>query len=435
VFYRVQIRSLHLLVNIILNLGRFASSGPSIQKMVIKEGNVVDPESELQDVAHVLKDGKDVYNAVLNHVDLTSDKNSYYKLQVLEHDHKKKFWVFRSWGRVGTTIGGTKLDKFSSKNEAIKLFKNLFNEKTQNNWEDRNSFIKHPNSYFPVDIDYGGDDQQIMQLQPGKSLLPKSIQDLICMIFDVQQMKQAMLEFEIDLEKMPLGKLSKKQLLNACSALKEISDMIQKKSINNSNIVGATNKFYTLVPHNFGIDKLPLIDSMDKVVEKMQMIEALLEIEMAYEMRSSINANDDKDPIDLHYEKLNTTIEILDKNDELYRIIDIYVKNTHASTHSIKLDILEIFCVERHGERDRYKKYKDYDNRMLLWHGSRVTNFAGILSQGLRIAPPEAPVTGYMFGKGIYFADMVTKSANYCHAHLNNNIGLLLLSEVAIGAP
>ena len=27
--------------------------------------------------------------------------------------------------------------------------------------------------------------------------------------------------------------------------------------------------------------------------------------------------------------------------------------------------------------------------RMLLWHGSRTTNFAGILKQGLRIAPPE----------------------------------------------
>ena len=35
-------------------------------------------------------------------------------------------------------------------------------------------------------------------------------------------------------------------------------------------------------------------------------------------------------------------------------------------------------------------------NRMLLWHGSRLTNWVGILSQGLRIAPPEAPVTGYM---------------------------------------
>ena len=34
--------------------------------------------------------------------------------------------------------------------------------------------------------------------------------------------------------------------------------------------------------------------------------------------------------------------------------------------------------------------------RILLWHGSRLTNYVGILNQGLRIAPPEAPVTGYM---------------------------------------
>ena len=52
---------------------------------------------------------------------------------------------------------------------------------------------------------------------------------------------------------------------------------------------------------------------------------------------------------------------------------------------------------------------------------------------GLRIAPPEAPVTGYMFGKGVYFADMVSKSANYCNTTRSNNTGLLLLCDVALG--
>lgn len=33
---------------------------------------------------------------------------------------------------------------------------------------------------------------------------------------------------------------------------------------------------------------------------------------------------------------------------------------------------------------------------LLFVTGSRLTNFVGILSQGLRIAPPEAPATGYM---------------------------------------
>ena len=52
----------------------------------------------------------------------------------------------------------------------------------------------------------------------------------------------------------------------------------------------------------------------------------------------------------------------------------------------------QIFKIEREGESQRYKPFKQLHNRRLLWHGSRTTNFAGILSQGLRIAPPEAPV-------------------------------------------
>jgi len=73
------------------------------------------------------------------------------------------------------------------------------------------------------------------------------------------------------------------------------------------------------------------------------------------------------------------------------------------------------------------------NKQQLLWHGSRVSNFVGILSQGLRITQTEAPVTGYMFGKGVYFADLVSKSANYCHTTPQNPIGIMLLSEVAMG--
>ena len=38
-----------------------------------------------------------------------------------------------------------------------------------------------------------------------------------------------------------------------------------------------------------------------------------------------------------------------------------------------------------------------------------------------------------MFGKGIYFADMVSKSANYCCTSVQNPTGLLMLCEVALG--
>lgn len=69
---------------------------------------------------------------------------------------------------------------------------------------------------------------------------------------------------------------------------------------------------------------------------------------------------------------------------------------------------------------------------MLLWHGSLFSNFVGILSQGLRMPPKEAPKYG-LFGKGVYFADMVGKSASYTSYGCSNNIGLFLACEVALG--
>ena len=89
--------------------------------------------------------------------------------------------------------------------------------------------------------------------------------------------------------------------------------------------------------------------------------------------------------------------------------------------------------VDREGERPRFETKKHIGNRKLLWHGSRLTNFAGILSQGLRIAPPEAPASGYRFGKGLYFADIMTLSSMYCRTSPSSPVGFMLLCDTALG--
>lgn len=43
------------------------------------------------------------------------------------------------------------------------------------------------------------------------------------------------------------------------------------------------------------------------------------------------------------------------------------------------------------------------------------------------------PFSFLQFGKGIYFADLVSKSAQYCYTDRKNSVGLMLLSEVALG--
>lgn len=93
--------------------------------------------------------------------------------------------------------------------------------------------------------------------------------------------------------------------------------------------------------------------------------------------------------------------------------------------------VTAIYRISREGEAERFK---DLGNRRLLWHGSRRSNFISILSQGLRVAPPEAPVQGYMFGKGIYFADVYSKSRAYC-ASGNMEATYMLLCDVSLGNP
>ena len=51
----------------------------------------------------------------------------------------------------------------------------------------------------------------------------------------------------------------------------------------------------------------------------------------------------------------------------------------------------------------------------------------------MRIAPPEAPSTGYLFGKGAYFADLSGKSNGYSCAYLSGGVGLFVVCEVALG--
>lgn len=138
------------------------------------------------------------------------------------------------------------------------------------------------------------------------------------------------------------------------------------------------------------------------------MLNNLLEIEIAYNILKGDNKSEE-DPIDLHFKKLKCDMEVLDHSTaEFLRLVD-YVQKTHAETHdSYKLVVKDIIKINRDSERKGYKKHEKLDNRKLLWHGSRLTNYAGILSQGLRIAPPEAPCTGYMVKISFFYLTLIT---------------------------
>lgn len=156
-----------------------------------------------------------------------------------------RYWIFRSWGRISTTIGSTKLESYGGLSEALEAFEAIYEERTGNYFGEK-KFVKHAGKYYKMDIDYG-EEAEVRKLTENsiKSNLQTPVQDLIKLIFDVDMMKQMMLEFDLDMEKMPLGKLSSKQIRAAMSVLREISEIIQNGGTS-GQFVEASNRFYTM---------------------------------------------------------------------------------------------------------------------------------------------------------------------------------------------
>lgn len=63
------------------------------------------------------------------------------------------------------------------------------------------------------------------------------------------------------------------------------------------------------------------------------------------------------------------------------------IKNYMQSTSNGNHELVHLLAVNRGDEENRFRPFEKESNRKLLWHGSRVGNFMGILKQGLRVSP------------------------------------------------
>ncbi|KAI3875434.1 hypothetical protein MKX03_036768 [Papaver bracteatum] len=403
----------------------------------VNGNSVVHETSGMQGYSHILEDAKYIYSTTLNKSDLSIGVNSCYVMQIIQEDKRTNCYLFREWGRTGNEqIGGNKLDEMS-KAGAIREFKRLFLEKTGNHWEaweKKENFQKQPGKYFPLDIDYGVSDQvlKIKEPQLPSSRLAQPVQNLMKMLFNVETYRSAMIELEIDMSEMPLGKLSKSNIQMGFSALTDIQNLLasnnQDLSVRESLLIDASNRFFKSLlidASNRFFSIIPsthprIIRDARDLRSKVEMLEALQDIEIASRI-IGFNAECDES-LDEKYEKLHCNILPLPRDCDDYQL-------------EWTLELEDVFSLDREGEFDKFAPYRErLQNKMLLWHEILAPPlFVGILSHGLRIAPPEVPSSGYMFGKGIYFADLVSKSAQYCRTSNWNPVGLLLLSEVALG--
>lgn len=177
-----------------------------------------------------------------------------------------------------------------------------------------------------------------------------------------------------------------------------------------------------------------IIKTKEVYQKRLELLNSLNDIAETAKVVKKVDASSDVNEIDQKYKALNCKVKSIDPKSAKFKKLEAFFNNSKESGNSwSKQKCLEIFEVERPVEKKKFNAVKAKDNNKLLWHGSSYFNFGGILSQGMRIAPPEAPRSGYMLDKGVYFADIAQKSTGYCRSHQSNGIGLMLLCDVALG--
>ncbi|KAF2675014.1 PARP-domain-containing protein [Microthyrium microscopicum] len=408
----------------------------------------VDENCHFSTTHHVYIDDEGLpFDVALNQTNVGDNNNKFYRIQLLEDAAQSNYYTWTRWGRVGER-GQSKALGGGALAGAMKEFEKKFKEKTGLAWDDRFDDPK-PKKYTFLEKSYepvaGASKVNKTVAEP---TIAQPVQKLMQLIFNAKFMTAAMEALDYDVAKLPLGKLSMRTIEQAYQTLKDLSVFVVDAATvdtNKESVEELTNRYYTLIPHAFGRRNPPLLTSSDMVKRETELLDSLIDMKKTSEIMNEEEEESQEatvaHPLDRQYQGLGMEeVTPLDPKTKEFKELAAYLIKTQGATHgALKYQIEDIFRIERQGEFQRFDsaphtKVKK-SNRRLLWHGSLATNFGGILSTGLRIAPPEAPVSGYMFDKGIYLADMSSKSANYCRAGVTGGTGLLLLCEAELGDP
>lgn len=391
-----------------------------VDKVYISESRVVDSE--------ILDD----YSCTLNQTDIVKNKNKYYIMQIIKN--KDKYVLFIRYGRIGEDSAWKKpiVKTYDNQKKVIDAFVKQFKAKTGNIW--KNSFVKKDGKYFLTDVEYEVDAKDIIKIDKKiESKLDDRVKFLIELFTDKKTMENALISLSIDSKKMPLGKISKKQLDCAQDLLNKLKTVINNISEDDEykdECVKLSSEFYTYVPYCSGRKKPPIINNDDTLGKFIEMVDELKNMEVAIKI-----TNKESSDIDNVYNSLNAKIHPVEKFSDEWNFIFDYVHNTHGSTHSFKVELINVYKLDRNEKEITKSTMEKIGNKHLLWHGSRMTNFCSIVKNGLLLNPETlgVKITGKMFSQGIYMASSFSKSFNYCDSTISNDYACLLLCESALG--
>jgi poly [ADP-ribose] polymerase len=408
-----------------------------------REGSAGEPK--FPDTFEVLQ------KAVLQVTDIKTNRNKYYAVEL--HAAAKKFRVYTHYGRTddldtNPNAGARESRYFDSLDKARSQYEKIYREKTSpaKGYKELSLASARIGSLKTLGQSVGNiDDATLKKLaekqpppkadDPPQVVVPLDVQDLVGHLYgEATHALTSTVNASITANgiETPLGVLTIGQIEKGQAALDDLAAALGAKKPSRAKLTDLSGEFYTVIPHRFGRSReaaeAAVIDSAEKVNEKQETLQLMRDM-LSVNGSANVLYNPE---VARKYQALNCQIEGVPaaKLQEIKRYVEGSVVRKWG-----RFTVRNIWRVRRAGEYEAFAE--GVGNTRLLFHGSAVKNWVGILSRGLLL--PKIVVTlgvkrtdaGWL-GNGIYFGDAICTSAGYAHPG-SRKTRFVAVTSVALG--
>jgi len=366
----------------------------------------------------------------------------------------RDYYIAQGTGRIAKHSHYVRRGYAMTLSVAISIFKKRYKHYTGNVWGE--PYTTKKDKYKLQNID----DPTIIKLDE-KEPIDEWLEMFIKDIYPPSMLNVSRTERKRN-DEYPLGKVNIDQLrmaLKACHAITPyldgtMRDRLAAKGKRETEIDGKiteklhdlTHEVLTNIPIIFGTksNKICVIDSLELLEWYKEKI--MTDISISF---------NDSEEIDVIIESVNVTAEIYSqfkfdlslidqKSSPLqWEMLTNMIVDTMGPTHKEwDLELVRAYGTSDCREYEDESIFFNTADHRLLFHGTTPGNLIDIMKSGLHVPGVHQIQNGTTLGKGIYFADCITKSFQYClrsgrgDPHLpavKNKNAYMLVCEVALG--
>lgn len=181
---------------------------------------------------------------------------------------------------------------------------------------------------------------------PAECTLVKPVRELVELIFNQNFFNNTMMSFNYDSNKLPLGKLGRTTITRGFQALKDLSAVLNDSGVAARDhsmtplaaIEHFSNLYYSVIPHSFGRNRPPVINSHDVLKREVDMLESLSDMKAAADILKETDSSG-VHRLDQQFRGLNLEeMTHLSPTSKEYKTLTAYLHGSVGSTHGYKYE-------------------------------------------------------------------------------------------------